>query len=339
MACRVRALAPSLAALILAVTPALAQDVAAADALFNRGIVDMEAGRFEKACPAIEESQRLDPRPGTLFTLATCEDRAGRIGTATTRYQDYLSQFRGMSAEQRARQKGRDKIAQDRIAALTPKIPQLTLILPPGAPAGTSVTRDGVALRGPSLGVPLPVDPGSHVIVTDAPGRPQSRREITIAAGESKTVTVEPGEISPTPAPSATVAPPPAVTSKEPAGSSGRGPWIWIAGGIGVAGMAVGGIGGAMVFSKKGTIQDNCHAGACNREGLDAADSARTAGTISNVGFAVGALGIGTFLVLLATSPGTPSAHAAVRRKETAFAPVFELSSQGAFAGAGGRFR
>ena len=49
--------------------PAAAQDVASAEALFDRGLAGMRAGNYEVGCPALSESYRLDPRPGTLFTL------------------------------------------------------------------------------------------------------------------------------------------------------------------------------------------------------------------------------------------------------------------------------
>ena len=34
-----------------------------AQTLFDRGVADMESGRFEKACPAIEASQRTGQTP------------------------------------------------------------------------------------------------------------------------------------------------------------------------------------------------------------------------------------------------------------------------------------
>src|SRR5262252_4543747 len=89
---------------------ARAQDVAVAEALFNRGLADMQAGKFDTGCPAIGESYRLDPRPGTLFTLAECEAKAGHYATAVARYDDYLSLYSRLSADQQAKQKGRDKV-------------------------------------------------------------------------------------------------------------------------------------------------------------------------------------------------------------------------------------
>jgi len=45
----------------------------------------MEAGNYAAGCPALAESQRLDPRAGTLFTLSQCEVQWGRVATAVTR--------------------------------------------------------------------------------------------------------------------------------------------------------------------------------------------------------------------------------------------------------------
>ena len=82
-----RRLATALFALTLAWAPsALAQDSVTSDALFQKGIDDLAAGRYDIACPAIAESLRLDPRPGTLFTLAECYSKAGKVASAVVRY-------------------------------------------------------------------------------------------------------------------------------------------------------------------------------------------------------------------------------------------------------------
>src|SRR4051812_21352406 len=91
--------------------PAGAQDVATAEALFNRGVADMDARRYTTACPALAESQRLDPRPGRLFTLADCEALQGRIATAVALYGDYLALYARLTPAQQRTQLGREKIA------------------------------------------------------------------------------------------------------------------------------------------------------------------------------------------------------------------------------------
>jgi hypothetical protein len=92
----------------------------------------------------------------------------------------------------------------------------------------------------------------------------------------------------------------------------GTPPWFWVAGGIGAAGLVTGGITGALVFSKKSEIDDNCRRFDCNRQGKQAADSAQTLALVSTVGFAVGVVGCATAAVLLLTSP--KEERAAARR-------------------------
>ncbi len=83
------------AALLLSGGVAAAQDISAAKALFEKGVEDLQAGKLDTACPALAgESYRMDPRPGTLFTLADCFDRAGTPASATARYEDYLNPLR-----------------------------------------------------------------------------------------------------------------------------------------------------------------------------------------------------------------------------------------------------
>src|SRR5689334_19256125 len=104
-------------------SPAFADDPAAAEALFNRGRADMDAGRYEAGCKAIAESQRLDPRPGTLFTLAVCEKEWGRIASAMTHYGDYLAFYDRMTPAQQARQGDRPKEAKAQRESLAPQVP------------------------------------------------------------------------------------------------------------------------------------------------------------------------------------------------------------------------
>src|SRR4051794_26464548 len=64
-------------------TPApSAQDQAAAEGLFNDAKKLVADGKFADACPKFEESQRLDPAPGTQFNLAECYEHIGRTASA-----------------------------------------------------------------------------------------------------------------------------------------------------------------------------------------------------------------------------------------------------------------
>src|SRR5262249_25073794 len=152
-----------------------------AEALFKKGVDDMAAGHYDTACPALAESNRLDPRPGTLFTLAECHAKAGNVATASALYEDYLRAFAGLSQALKMRHWERSKAAKAQKEALAPQIPELTLVLPSGAPPGTRVTRNGVELSAASLGMALPVDPGEQVVQVQRPGGPIVENRITLA--------------------------------------------------------------------------------------------------------------------------------------------------------------
>jgi len=296
----------SAATVLAAAAPAMAQDVAAAEALFNKGIADMDARRYATACPALAESQRLDPHPGTLFAQAECNNKAGKIATAVALYEDYQRSVANQSPAVRAKHADRLKIARAQIDKLRPAVPSLTLALPASAPRDARVRRDGTELSAAALGVALPIDPGEHVVTVDAPGRRTSEQRFTVQRGQQKTVELTLGGAA---APAGE--PPPAVTTSEPPPADAPAPKPGQA--QRVAGFAVSGVGGAMLLvgaitggltiAKKGTINANCTGTSCNHDGKLAADSARTTGLVSTIGFAVGGAGLVTGAVLLLTAP------------------------------------
>src|SRR5689334_1948856 len=69
---------------------ALAQDrdPAAAEALFREGKQLMADGAFERACPKLAESYRLDPATGALLATALCYERANKLASAWVAYTD-----------------------------------------------------------------------------------------------------------------------------------------------------------------------------------------------------------------------------------------------------------
>ena len=265
----------SLISLLGLASPALAQDVATAEALFNRGLADMEAGRYATGCPAIAESQRLDPRGGTLFTLSQCEVRWGRIATAVTRLGDYLELYERLTPDQKVLQGERRKVAKEQRDKLAPDVPELTLSLPPGAPAGTVVKRDGAVVGEATLGLGLPVDPGEHVVSTQAPGGALWEQQFTIAKGEKMPLVLEVKAaptveaLRPITAPVVVATPEPAKQAARPpttkASTSGRKMAVYAISGVGVS--ALGLIGG-IIFS----VSAGAASGAANKLTSDIRD-------------------------------------------------------------------
>ena len=60
-------------------------DTAMAEALFQAGRACLERDRVEEACAKFSESQRLEPKLGTLLNLATCHEKLGKTASATDR--------------------------------------------------------------------------------------------------------------------------------------------------------------------------------------------------------------------------------------------------------------
>ena len=73
--------------------PGFADEPLGADVLFNDAVELMKAGKFPQACPKLVASQRLEPRLGTLFTLAECHAHEGKIASAVARYDEYLHEL------------------------------------------------------------------------------------------------------------------------------------------------------------------------------------------------------------------------------------------------------
>ena len=311
------------------VAPAAAQDSAASEALFNKGVAAMKAGDFETACPALEESQRLDPHAGTLFALAECEAKWGKLASSVAHYSDYVGMVSNMSGQGRARHHTRVQVAKSQLEKLRGRVPQLSIVLSADAPKNTIVKRDGVLLEGVSLGMALPVDPGEHVLVTQVPGGPKRTELVSIEEGQTKEVELQ-VEL---PAPKASK--PALGLSASSSGATDTGSasnsrtWGYIAGGIGLAGVATGAVTGLMSMNKKQTVDENCEGSFCNQEGLSAADDGKLLGNISTVGFGVGLVGLTTGTILLLSSPSAePSESGKVKWQPTAIA-----GSRGGFAG------
>lgn len=299
MAGRCAPLAATLMALLVS-TVAMAQgkDPSAADALFRAGREAMKNKDYATACPKFAESQRLDPAAGTLLNLAQCEEGLGKTASAVQHYKDAAELF--PPADPRV------AIAKDRIAALSPKVPKLTIKLETGAPEGTKVVRSGVELGPASLGMALPVDPGEQVVVVSAPGRAEKKTTIVIKAGESREVTVEAGED----AAGGTAGQP--AKEKAPDSGSGRGSTVrtlgYVTGGLGLIGLGAG-----TYFVLKAKDQDDKAlktydqaSGTCmDQNCVDWTDKSRTSSKIATAGFIGGGVLLVTGIVMVIAAPSS----------------------------------
>lgn len=159
---------------------------AAAEALFESGHEAMSRGDYDTACARFAESNRLDPAVGSLLNLAACEEKRGRLATSWQLFKRVMSDL----------PPGDDRypIAQRRASALRPRVPHVTLKLASDAPKQTTVKYGAVVLGQASFDVPLPFDPGEHTLLVGAPEREARSYTVKVAEGETKVLTVGPGD-------------------------------------------------------------------------------------------------------------------------------------------------
>jgi hypothetical protein len=312
-----RVIIVALAGLILYVPAARAQN-AAAEALFREGRTLIKQGNLKAGCDKLEASEKLESSVGTLLNLGDCREKLGKPASAWAAFR---------KAEAIAKRDGNDKKRQQeakrRALKLEPDLAAITVqVGPKSKKDGLVIKRDGEIVDAELWGDALVVDPGSHVVVAEAPGRVSWRTEISVGKGGKRWVvvpTLDPVPEPPKPAAPVVVTPPPApaprVVVEPPAPpppatrtvvvqdtwSTTRG----VAVALGIAG--VGAIGTGVYFGHRADELQNQSDAICphticdDPAGLRLNDEARTNGFRANVLFVAGgaAVGVATLMWFL----------------------------------------
>ena len=204
---------------------------------------------------------------------------------------------------------------------LKPRIPYVSVVVQGAGPHPVTVTMDGVKVPEALVGVPRPVDPGTHRFeAATQTGGKSGVKTLTVDEGGTETVVLtvrEQPEAQPAAAaePPATVQPEPVPAEAAPESEvpppgphdEGTGMKIgsYVAFGAGAVGLAVG-VGFAIDASNKRSEADdlcNLPQGACpadQQQRVDDLDSkADSSSTLSTVGFFIGGVGIATGVTLL----------------------------------------
>ncbi len=307
-------LLPLVVGLFLLLFPTLswAQDDADAMELFREGRDAISRGDYNLACAKFEQSNALDKRVGTLLNLALCEEKRTRLVRALAAWRSAAELAKRLGDE-------RETEAVDRASQLEPRIPKLTLALPPNAPAGTQVRLEGLTLvartlEASELGVPIVVDPGQVNVTVILPDGAESTEDITVVEGDSKTITLT----LPSPRPVHRV--PDAKPDPEPDSVTPPVDGMLVAGivlgGLGLAGVGVGFGFGAKAKSEKDESNDSATTGGCveatnicGLTGLELRDSAIGAAKVSTVLVAIGGafVAAGVTLIVVTMTSGEES--------------------------------
>lgn len=273
---------------------------AVAQALFDEAQKLIAANNYSLACIKLEEVVRLQPgKIGAVLALARCYEGEGKIASAWSRYKNVADASK-VAGDARGAE------AEKKIVELEKRLPRLTIVIREtvGALPGLSVKRDDVDVTAAQWGVAIPMDPGEHRIEVTAPGRKPWTQDATVSDGKATTIEVPeldsdspapPITAAPTaaPKPTVTVAPTASLGPRETPsnglilGLPGK-TWGLVVGGVGVAGLIVGGVAGGLALGQHDALAKACPNGTCPASKKGDLDAYEATGTASTVGFVAG---------------------------------------------------
>jgi serine/threonine-protein kinase len=280
---------------------------AASDALFKDAKKLVEQGRFNDACPKFEESERLDPTPGTLLNLGDCYK-----ASAPPRNASALGAYR--QAEVMARQRS-DKPRQDaalqRVQAVESLVSKVTIAVPSAAQLpGLEITWDGRAIGQGMFGTAFPADAGEHTLSASAPGYQTWTRKSAVGANASSTTLDVPILLVATEAKPSTPTLTPARSVPEAPYWGGQRIAGVVVGVAGLGGLVVGSIFGLQAAKKNSDAAPHClpsNPRLCDAEGVSLGEDAYGPATVSTIGFIAGGVALAGGVLLFVTAPSATS--------------------------------
>jgi len=278
-----------------------------AQSLFQRGRESMKKGQLEDALRYLIESQTLDPKPGTLLNIALCEEKLGRLVRARSRLHEFDDSAQADD--------DRRPLALRHLADINQKLPHVTIRLERQGAQEVVVRLDGANVEKADLGVPLPLDPGEHVLVVTRTDGQERTSNFQIAERQELLQVLDWADAPEAPrasAPRLTPSTPGAVADARSSSTdppqNHEGPRRlagMILGGLGVAAAAATALSTFEVLSNKRTIEEHCDVRGCDADALEATSAGRTwstVGTVSGI-VAVASMGAGAYFLFVHPSP------------------------------------
>lgn len=152
---------------------------AAAETLFSDGERLLKEGKVAEACDAFEGSNRIEARAGTLINLGLCREQNGQLASAWSAFKDALS---------RAKDPKKQQIANERLAAIEPRLSYLTIsVADESRIDGLVVTRNTQPVDAALWNRAIPVDGGTYVIAGHAPGHEEWSTTVDVPKESGKT--------------------------------------------------------------------------------------------------------------------------------------------------------
>lgn len=328
--CRVFASALLGVSLLGLSAPAFAQSDeqrAGARTLATEGAAAFNDGRFKEAVDLFGRAESLVHAPPHLLFMARAHAKLGQFVKAREAYMKIVKEQLAPNAPQAFRDA--QTAAEEERKQVEPHIGRLLIKVEGGEGAkDLSVAVDGQPVSTVLLGVPQPMDPGTHTVTATATGFKAQPATVTLKdAGQGSVVLkleVDASAPPPAAAPAAAApadgaalvttnpgAPP---SDSAPGGSNGMRIGSYVGFGVGAVGLALGTVFVLQSASKRSDADKEAEACPCEKgtpqaekiAGLD--DDARSAQTLGIVGYVVGGVGIaaGVTLFILSSKKEEP---------------------------------
>jgi len=292
------------------------------------GVQAYQAGDYDKASERLERAFSLLEAPSLGLWSARALEKKGLLVKAAERYLKTTRLPVEAGGEAEVQEKAKAEAAAER-EALLPRIPALVIELVGSDAADAVVTVNGAPIKAALIGTARPTDPGPIEIVAQR-GNQEVRQTVQLAEGQSLTVTLnlETGEATAdasAPAPSESDETRPAEPDSGPTAAPGKARWQipvgWTALGVGVAGLATGGISAGVASGEYAEASAGCTNNVCPMGSADQIATYNTLRIVSTVGFIAGGVLAAAGITFLVTAP---------KRSESAFvAPLIGFGTVG----------
>ncbi len=275
-----------------------------------RGDEAMRSLHYREALEAYDQSYALKQDPAILYNRARAQQGLGNYPAALDAIEEFV------------------RVAPDDLKQRVPKLAELVadirahvaLVVVVCPVAGATVTVDGKVAGTTPLPSPLRVGAGSVAIAVEAKGYVPFHKDVAAAGGQLTTLTAGLVSESEGAQPPSTT-PPVTTVTYVPAG------WrvaAFSTMGVGLAGLAVGGVFGGLVAARTSDANPHCPNKVCDPTGWADIKDAQTFATVSTIAFIAGGVLAAASIPLLLFAP-----HASRR---VAIVPVLGPG----FAGIGG---
>jgi hypothetical protein len=271
--------------------------------------------KFDEALAEFRASSDVVASPNTRLEIARTLRAMAKYVTAFVELRRTQAEAKALSAQDSRYQRAYDAATAER-AELEPLLGFVALTVQ-NSTDETRVTLEGDELRRADWAEPVPVYGGKAEIDVETPGHAPVKKSVSVAAGTKTSLTIDaqsgtpdaPAESVPAPPPPE---PPPTPPPPPPSSNSALRVGAYVAGGVGLAGIAMFAIGGVMARSTYNDLSNTCGNGPCSPDKAGEISSGKTQQTVANVGLALGVLGVAGGVTLFVLSiPKTSSTSTA----------------------------